>query len=481
VLPISGRVDRRSRFQTARSESTAREGAASRGRPRRRYVRSVVGSRPGGPALTAQLPDSHGVQTAHVNVRPRVGVFGLLGSGNLGNDASLEAVLSYLRTEQPEAAVDLMCSGPEQVTSQFGLPAAHLHWPRPWPWHQHERRAHSGMSSFALKSLDIGLGIVVDALRTASWVRRHDVVIVPGMGILETTLPMRPWETPYSVFLLCASGRLFGTKVALVSVGASLINKKLTRWLLTTAARLAHFRSFRDDSSRDAMRQMGVGSLRDEVVPDLAFSLPNSPDDASSRGSIGVGVMAYYGGNDDRRWAQDIHEAYVEKMKCFVRRLLDSGRSVRLITGDPADEVVVAEIIADLSGDRPRPESMSLIAEPPRSLDDLMRQLASVDFVVATRFHNVLCALKMGIPTVSIGYSAKHEMLMAQMGVPEFCQSVHDLDIGLLADQFASLEENREQVRQILAERSIANRRLVEQHFATLSAVLFPVSAPGYR
>lgn len=36
----------------------------------------------------------------------RVGVFGLLGSGNLGNDGSLEAVLGYLRTEHPDAPVE---------------------------------------------------------------------------------------------------------------------------------------------------------------------------------------------------------------------------------------------------------------------------------------------------------------------------------------------------------------------------------------
>lgn len=37
---------------------------------------------------------------------PRVGLFGLLGSGNLGNDGSMEAVLGYLRSAHPEAVVD---------------------------------------------------------------------------------------------------------------------------------------------------------------------------------------------------------------------------------------------------------------------------------------------------------------------------------------------------------------------------------------
>ena len=33
---------------------------------------------------------------------PRVGLFGILGAGNSGNDASLETVLAYLREAHPE-------------------------------------------------------------------------------------------------------------------------------------------------------------------------------------------------------------------------------------------------------------------------------------------------------------------------------------------------------------------------------------------
>lgn len=126
----------------------------------------------------------------------RVGVFGLLGSGNLGNDGSLEAVLGYLRAEHPEAVVDALCGGPEAVTSRFGIPATRLHW------YRGEYRTASRAGAVAGK----GLGKLVDVVRTAAWVRRHDVVIVPGMGVLEATLPLRPWGFPYALFLLCAGG-----------------------------------------------------------------------------------------------------------------------------------------------------------------------------------------------------------------------------------------------------------------------------------
>ena len=37
---------------------------------------------------------------------------------------------------------------------------------------------------------------LLDAFRIPAWVRRHDVVIVPGAGVLEASLPLRPLEHP---------------------------------------------------------------------------------------------------------------------------------------------------------------------------------------------------------------------------------------------------------------------------------------------
>ena len=173
------------------------------------------------------------------------GLFGLLGSANIGNEAQLESVLAYLRADHPGAVLDAMSSGPENVTAKYGIDAVPMLW-----FEKYEQRT-SGVVAIPLKVLGKG----IDAVRTASWVRRHDVVIVPGAGVLEAALPLRAWGIPYSMFLLCAAGRLFGTKVALISVGASAINQRATRWLFTSAAKLAFYRSFRDVQSRDLMKQ----------------------------------------------------------------------------------------------------------------------------------------------------------------------------------------------------------------------------------
>ncbi|MEV8093198.1 polysaccharide pyruvyl transferase family protein [Kitasatospora sp. NPDC085879] len=391
----------------------------------------------------------------------RVGVFGLLGSGNLGNDGSLEALLGHLRAEHPEAVVDALCGGPEAVTSRYGIPATRLHW------YRGEYRTASRAGSIAAK----GLGKLVDAARTAVWVRRHDVVIVPGMGVLEATLPLRPWGFPYALFLLCAAGRLFGTRVALVSVGAAAIGSRPTRTLVRWSARLAAYRSYRDAPSREAMRAMGVDTGRDEVYPDLAFSLPTPPSGAPDGppGPVCVGVMAFHGGNDDRARAEEIHRRYLDGTTRFVRALVEDGRQVRLLMGDDVDRPVVAAILDAV-------DSPLVTAASPASLADLMRETAAADTVVATRYHNLICALKVGTPTLALSYAAKSEALMARMGLGEYCHPAREVDAARLLEQFRALEKQSPELRRTLAERNLAARRELDQQFSALTAALFPAA-----
>ena len=77
----------------------------------------------------------------------RMGLFGLLGSGNSGNDASLETVLAYLREAHPEAAVDAMCGGPERVRASYGIDTV------PIFWYQRFENRTSGVKAGVLKAL----------------------------------------------------------------------------------------------------------------------------------------------------------------------------------------------------------------------------------------------------------------------------------------------------------------------------------------
>jgi len=401
----------------------------------------------------------------------RVGLFGLLGQGNLGNDGSMEAVLAYLRDRHPELILDSLCSEPDVLTARYGIPATRLRWYEP------ERQRPPGLAALARRTVGIALGVVIDAVHTAAWVRRHDAVVVPGMGVLETTVPMRPWRTPYWLFLLCASGRVLGTRIALVSVGANVTGHRLTRWLITSAVRLAHYRSYRDEVSRDAMRSMGVNTSADVVYPDVAFAIPVPRDVQVVPGSVGIGVMDYSGNNDEVAEATSLRGNYLAQVTNFGSWLIGNGRQIRLFTSDTADEPVVQEIAADIRAHRPDIDPSFVVAEPATSMPELMRQIAAVEMVVATRYHNVLYALLLEKPTLALAYAGKHDVLMANTGLAGFSLPCRTLDARQLIREFQELERRSAELRQTIAEHNSEKQRMVDSQLAELSAVLMPESS----
>ena len=54
-------------------------------------------------------------------------------------------MLHYLRADHPDAIVDAMCSGPEQVLTRYGIQAVALSW-----FQRHEHHA-SGLKAIVLK------------------------------------------------------------------------------------------------------------------------------------------------------------------------------------------------------------------------------------------------------------------------------------------------------------------------------------------
>lgn len=405
---------------------------------------------------------------ARRSTAPRVGLYGLLGSGNLGNDGSAEVMINHLRSTYPGVVLEAICDGPAEVRRKFGIGAVRLHW-NPW-----ENRTANTPALVLMKAL----GKIVDAWRIAAFVRRQDAVIMAGMGAFEATMPLRPWGTPYSQFLVSASGRLQGRKVAFVSVGANDVSTRATRWLFVGAARCAHYVSFRDAYSRDAMRRAGLRARGDVVCPDLAFALPAPEGSATLTSGVGVGVLDYHGGNDDRSRAAELNATYRAKIVRLVHRLLDSGRDVRLFTGATVDDVVVQEVLADVGATRP--DDLSRVhAEPAADLQELMTQMTQVDAVVATRYHNVVCALRLPRPTVSVGYARKNDEVMAASGLAEFGQTAKAFDVDRVLEQLDELAARRDELVVTMAARNAERRDRLEEQFERLGRVLFDRFAPA--
>lgn len=395
-----------------------------------------------------------------------IGLFGVFGCGNSGNDGSLEAMLIFLRQLLPDAELTCICPAPDRVRQEYGLAALRI--------------GRSGSDSSFFRFLDQLLlrapHVVAGWIQAIRTVRRFDLLIIPGTGILDD-FSTGPLAMPYALFRWCISAKLCGAKVWFVSIGAGPVHHPLSRWLMKWAAAVSQYRSYRDTISKEFMDSIGLDARTDPVYPDIAFKLP-APKCSNSRRSdgkaltIGLGVMAYGGWRDTPERGVDIFDVYLKKITRFLIWLLDRGYHVRILMGDTVDQQAVDDLMKAVATDGRALTPEKLAAEPTFSLHDLMRQIALTDIVVATRFHNVVCALKLGRPTISIGYAKKNDVLLADMGLGDFCQQIEQLDVDLLIEQFTALASDRKKHEQRIQEVNRAYQKRLAQQDAVLASRL---------
>jgi polysaccharide pyruvyl transferase WcaK-like protein len=97
-----------------------------------------------------------------------------------------------------------------------------------------------------------------------------------------------------------------------------------------------------------------------------------------------------------------------------------------------------------------------------------MDQLASLDFLIASRFHNVLLALMLGKPVVSVSYNEKNDALMGLMGMGEYCRSIEAFEVDWLMDRVDDVERNGARLRPRIVEKAAQFRDELDKQYAVL-------------
>lgn len=394
----------------------------------------------------------------------RIAFWGNFGALNLGNECTLAAAVYNIRARLPKAELLAICRSPGDVVARHGIgaipmsppggPRADL--PRPLRmWATFGREAGAWMRAFH----EAG---------------RIDALLITGSGILsdegEGTLGL-----PYELFKWSLVTKLRRKKLFFVSVGAESLTRPLSQALVRGALRLADYRSYRDSHSMRVLQNLGFRMNDDVVRPDLAFSLPRPVDvadavaaarDGARHRRVAVGLFNYRGRGLANPTDAAAYRVYLDRICSLILWLLAHGDAVRVVLGDFAyDEKVRLDVRAELARRGLDLANPAFIDEPAESFEQLVEQLATVDFVVASRYHNVVLGLLLAKPVVSLSYEPKHNALMGDMGLGEYCQPLEDIDLERLVEQLLRLEGNAAALTAVVAEKTANNRaRLGEQY-----------------
>jgi polysaccharide pyruvyl transferase WcaK-like protein len=360
----------------------------------------------------------------------RVALFGYLGSGNLGNDASFETVLGWLRTTQPDIEVRGVTTAPDELTARYGVPAVSLAW-------RSSRTADNRIKEASRKLL----GRLLDVPRSYKLAGSVDAVIVPGMGVLEATLGVRPWGMPLWLFLAAAACRLRRRRFVLLDVGAEWAKNPFTRLLNVATVGLATHVSYRDQGSAAAMARAGARDP-EAVAPDLVFAHPAPNEARPELGRVVAGVTAFYGPGDNPVRGAEVRRRCVAAMADALAQITDDGAQVVIVGGDRVDMDVAHEVRAAILTARPGLPDDAAVVREFTTFTELTEEMMRAEVVIASRFHNLICALRLARPTVSAGYAKKNHYLMETLGLEAYSRNLKEVDASWLVAQVRAAREH---------------------------------------
>lgn len=395
----------------------------------------------------------------------KIALFGFFGWGNLGNTGTLQAFLHHLRRRLPDAEVWCICANPEEVAKQFQIPVFPIDLAPRQLWY----RPHNRFLRLIHQAV---LRIPLEAwlwLKAYLFLQGFDLLLIPGTGVLDD-YGVGPFQTPYDLFKWCLVARVSGAELFFVSVGAGPIYHTLSRWLMKSAFTLAHYRSYRDQLSQAYMAGIGFRGGDNGVYPDLMFSLPLATERQVTRQYtqpqvVGLGVMAYYGWNRPAEEGTAIYQAYLNKLGQFAIWLIEHHYVIRLLIGQSHDQQAIDDLKAYIERHHGVPAAGQLISEPMRTIEELFQQLSATDLVVATRFHNVLCALMLNKPVVSLGYAQKNDVLMAEMGLGRYCQPIETFTVDQLIQQFIEVAATASHLGEQIQRKNVEYREALERQY----------------
>lgn len=322
--------------------------------------------------------------------RTRVGIWGVFGRGNYGNEATLEALLGHLDPSRFSPVI--LTEAPERASASHGVPAQLVGPPI---------FTTGGRLSRGFQTIRNRLAYLRGAFRV---VRSLDCVVIAGSGGLELS---GAFGRPVEIWALSLAARIRKRAFVLLDVGVERLSQPMARWFVRQAGANASYRSYRDERSRRCMVENGLrAAAQDSVVTDMAFAL--RPDLAEHRDPdlVAFGVIGHGPGSEAG------YDDYVARCAQTIELLISRGCRVTIVVGDEGD-IATGQEIAD------RLPAGAAPVSPAATTSELVHTLSKAAVAVASRYHTLIMAQMALTPVISLGYSLKHQAMLQQLGVPD--------------------------------------------------------------
>lgn len=393
-------------------------------------------------------------------IQHKVALLHHTGGGNLGDDATMQAVICNITRRWPQAEITAFSMNPRDTAARHGI--------RSYPIRRHtweigyksteaaqtqERnsRVSSWLKTTRNPAIRVPRSIVQEMAflgKSLRKLRSFDMLIVSGGG--QLTERSGPWGFPYAIFIWVFMAKIARVRCAFLNVGAGPLNHPLSKFLVRHSLSAADYVSFRDSESQQLARTIGFAGSSC-VFPDSAYNVdvPPIPVRAGDGGPSLVGLAPMpYPYCDPRECPSNpsaVYENLIDKMAVFASELVRRSYSLDLFGSDAgADPSAIEDLRTELKA---RHGILMPQSAPIDSVRGLMNRIAAMDYVVTCRFHGVVLAHIMNKPVLAISHHMKVANLMNALGLSKYCVDIRTFNPIDLAGTFASLVDDREEVK----------------------------------
>jgi polysaccharide pyruvyl transferase WcaK-like protein len=392
---------------------------------------------------------------------PRIAFYGNFGAGNLGNEATLQAIIERTQRRWPDGRLMCFCTDPEDVRNRHHIVA--LRAQAETSGAVARRGGLARIFRIAFKRIPLELAHWIKCLGA---LRGADMLIAAGTGIVcdYTTGPM---GYPHDIFKLSTLAALCRVKLAFLSVGVGPINHPLSRLMLKWSLALASHRSYRDEASRQYLEGIGFSAKRDAVCPDAVFglaagALASGASSAGQKRIVGLGIKDYGSA------APETRQAYLDTMAEFVAWLQGQGCGVRLLIGDLQYDTEAIELFVGVLKSRGiQTAAPFLIVEPAPTVEELLRQIGGTEAVISARYHNLVLALILSKPVIALSDHGKLNSVVTEFGFGRYLLPLKNLTADALIERFKELETDTERLRPRLKAKLETYRQALDGLYAT--------------
>lgn len=382
------------------------------------------------------------------------------GGGNLGDDASVDAVITGIKLRWPDAVIAAFTMNPEEIVKRHDI-------------HSYPLKRHRWTIGYNCVMEDVGTSgsRVVDWLRTtkaplirrlrsafrelAFWfasrrvLRSFDLLVLSGGG--QLTDRSGPWSFPYTILSWFLLARSAGVRSIVLNVGVGPLIHPLSKLFITGALRVADYVSFRDTESQVLAKNVGF-SGKSQVFADnvYSFEVPSCVNEKQRQPIVGIAPMPYPA-DPPFNAATDkiIYEDVIAKFGIFAAYLVERSHRLMLFGTDyGVDSGPIGDLQTIL---RDRHHIVTAPYVPATSCEALLSEMAAMDYVVTCRFHGVIFAHLLNKPVLAVSHHSKVADLMSAIGLSQYCLDIRTFDPKELAEKLAELTENRDEIKSLMA------------------------------